>query len=245
MKEEQVHGLSGNALKIIAAVTMFIDHIGAVVIEGGLLQNVMGLSLSDLAMLPTQFFWWKVNLVLRLIGRVAFPVFAFLLVEGFLHTRNVKKYGIRLLLFGVLSEIPFDLSIFHTPFYWGYQNIFFTLFFALLALAAVRKYENDKTLWKAIAAAALCCGCAAMLHSDYGAFGVAFVVLLYMTRRNPVMQTTVGILATAWELTAFLAFIPIRRYNGTKGKANLKYWFYVFYPLHLLALYGVWSILYS
>lgn len=244
MKEENVRGLNGNGLKCIAIAAMLIDHIGAVVIEGGLIREGMTLSLSNIATFSSRPFWWRVDLILRLIGRVAFPIFAFLLVEGFLHTRNIKKYGIRLFLFGLLSEIPFDLAIFQTAFFGGYQNVFFTLFFALLALAAIRKWENDKFWWKSTAAVVLCCLCAEMLHSDYGAFGVAFVVLLYITRQNPFMQCVSGILATIWELTAFLAFIPIGLYNGKNGKTSYKYLFYVFYPLHLLVLYGIWRTLF-
>ena len=240
MEQSTPRGLSSTALKLIAITTMFIDHIGAVLIEGGILNGGMTLSLSDLESFSSGSVWWKTDLILRLIGRIAFPIFAFLLVEGFLHTRDIKKYGTRLLLFGFLSELPFDLAVYHTPFYFGYQNVFFTLFFALLALAGIRKWEVDKSLWKQIAAVVLCCLGASLLSSDYGAFGVVFVVLLYVTRRNPRMQTITGSLAVIWELTACLAFIPIRMYNGTKGKGNFKYLFYAFYPLHLLFLYGVW-----
>lgn len=245
MEKAASKGISSTALKIIAVTTMFIDHIGAVLIEGGILGEGMTLSLSDIASFSSRSVWWQTDLILRLVGRIAFPIFAFLLVEGFLHTRNVKKYGIRLLIFGFLSEIPFDLAVFHIPFYFGYQNVFFTLFFALLALWGLRRWEDKKSLWKQIAAVGLCCLGAAALKSDYGAFGVIFVVLLYMTRENPRIQTISGSLAISWELTAFLAFIPIRLYNGTKGKGSLKYIFYAFYPLHLLFLYGIWRYLYD
>ena len=207
MEQSTPRGLSSTALKLIAITTMFIDHIGAVLIEGGILNGGMTLSLSDLESFSSGSVWWKTDLILRLIGRI---------------------------------EIPFDLAVYHTPFYFGYQNVFFTLFFALLALAGIRKWEVDKSLWKQIAAVVLCCLGASLLSSDYGAFGVVFVVLLYVTRRNPRMQTITGSLAVIWELTACLAFIPIRMYNGTKGKGNFKYLFYAFYPLHLLFLYGVW-----
>lgn len=239
MKEKHFQGINGNVLKLIAVVTMFIDHIGAVVIERGILQDSPTLSLTHIAMLWSISFWWRLDLILRLIGRASFPIFAFLLVEGFLHTRNVKKYGIRLLIFGLLSEIPFDLAVFQTPFYLGYQNVFFTLFLGLLALAGLQKWEYDKSLWKPTAVVALCCVTASLIKSDYEAFGVVFVVILYMTREKPWLQTIAGGLAVIWELTAFLAFIPIRLYNGTRGKKDLKYLFYVFYPLHFLLLYVI------
>lgn len=239
MKEKHFQGINGNALKLIAIVTMFIDHIGAVVIERGVLRDSPTLSLTHIAALWSISFWWRLDLILRLIGRVSFPIFAFLLVEGFLHTKNVKKYGIRLLVFGLLSEIPFDLAVFQTPFYPGYQNVFFTLFLGLLALAGLQKWEYDESLWKSTAVVALCCVTASLIKSDYGAFGVVFVVILYMTREKPWLQTIAGGLAVIWELTAFLAFIPIRLYDGTRGKKGLKYLFYAFYPLHFLLLYVI------
>lgn len=244
MERSASGGFSGTALKIIAAASMLIDHIGAVLIEGGNLTRGVNVALSGLISFPSQPIWWKADFILRLIGRIAFPIFAFLLVEGFLHTRDVRRYGARLLIFGFLSEIPFDLAVFHTPFYLDYQNVFFTLFFALLALCGIRRWEDKGVLWKQVAAASLCCCFASLLKTDYGAFGVGFVVLLYITREDPRMQAAAGSLAIIWELTAVLAFIPIGMYNKTRGKGKFKYSFYAFYPLHLLFLYGMWRLLF-
>ncbi len=217
---EQTRGLSSNALKLIALLTMFLDHIGAVLIVSG----------------------WM-NQVLRMVGRVSFPIFAFLLVEGFLHTRDVKRYGLRLLAFGFLSEIPFDLALFHTPFEMSHQNVFFTLFLGLLALEGCRRYEDDASLWKRAAVLVVCGFAAIILRTDYEAFGVIFIVLLYMTRQSPRLQTIMGSLALVWELPAVFAFIPIRMYNGTRGTLPLKYIFYICYPLHLFLLWGIWRLL--
>lgn len=219
MLTDSSKGLSGNALKIIAILTMFLDHMGAVLIKSGAL-----------------------NRVLRMVGRMAFPIFAFLLVEGFLHTKDVKRYGLRLLLFGFLSEIPFDLAVFNRPFEISYQNIYFTLFFGLIALAGFQKYEDGKSLWKQAAVLIGCGFAATVFHTDYGAFGVIFIVLLYMTRQNPRMRTFIGALALVWELPAILAFIPINLYNGKRGNLSLKYVFYGFYPIHLLFLWGIWRL---
>lgn len=234
--------LSGNALKIIAITTMLIDHIGAVLIENGILGGPFSFDWDAVQASAGLTFWWNVDVVLRAIGRIAFPIFAYLLVEGFLHTRDVKKYGLRLLVFGLLSEIPFDLAIYHAPFYWGYQNVYFTLFLGLIAMAGIQKCENERMLWKQTLVLLLCCGASIVLNTDYGAFGVIFIALLYMTRRNPRTQTIFGVLALIWEVSAVLAFIPIRMYNGARGKWNLKYLFYAFYPVHLLILWGIWKI---
>ncbi len=143
-------GISGNTLKMIAIITMLIDHIGAGVVEPYLSMN-MG------AMDGNEMFnrLYYLDRSLRIIGRVAFPIFCFLLVEGFLHTRDVKKYGSRLLLFSLISEVPFDLIFFNTWFYPGYQNVYITLFIGLVVLAGYRRCEYD-VVKKMLVAAAGC-----------------------------------------------------------------------------------------
>lgn len=84
--------------------------------------------------------------VIRKIGRPAFPVFCFFIVEGFCHTRNVKNYAVRLGIFALISEVPFDLAIFGTPFHWGHQNVFFTLFLGLLLIWYLRDVSTS-TEW--------------------------------------------------------------------------------------------------
>lgn len=123
-------GLNGCVLKWIAIILMAIDHFGASILENFLL-NVWDVSpLGDL--LRDYPDYWDLVLmadrVIRKIGRPAFPVFCFFIVEGFCHTRNVKNYAVRLGIFALISEVPFDLAIFGTPFHWGHQNVFFTLF---------------------------------------------------------------------------------------------------------------------
>ena len=214
--------MSGTALKWIAVISMLIDHTAEVLMN----HNA---ALTD----PI---WAQIYMLMRGIGRIAFPIYAFLLVEGFLHTRDVKKYLTRMFLFAVVSEIPFDLAVFHMPFYWGYQNVFFTLFLGLLALAGIRWGEKNG-LWKQALALIMCVGAAKLINCDYGAFGVFFIVLLYMTRYDKKNQTVLGALSLVWELPGILAFIPIRLYNGTRGRCGNKYFFYAFYPAHLLVLW--------
>lgn len=112
---ENKKGISGSTLKMIAIVTMLIDHIGAAVLARLLMVN--GLGELDQTNTDAIMQWLSANgalywmyTVMRMIGRVAFPIFCFLLVEGFLHTHDVKKYAMRLGLFALLSEIPFDLA---------------------------------------------------------------------------------------------------------------------------------------
>ena len=226
---EKFRVLSGSALKVLAMVIMLIDHTAEVLIN----HNA---ALTD----PI---WAQIYVLMRGIGRIAFPIYAFLLVEGFLHTRDVKKYLARMLTFAVVSEIPFDLAVFHTPFYWGYQNVFFTLFLGLLALAGENVLHQSSGmfagagLWKQAFVLILCVGTAQLINCDYGAFGVFFIILLYMTRYDKKTQMILGAISLIWELPGILAFIPIRLYNGTRGRCGNRYFFYAFYPAHLLALW--------
>lgn len=221
--------LSGTTLKWIAVISMLIDHTAEVLIN----HNA---ALTD----PI---WAQIYVLMRGIGRIAFPIYAFLLVEGFLNTRDVKKYLARMLTFAVVSEIPFDLAVFHTPFYWGYQNVFFTLVLGLLALAGENVVHQSvgtfagTGLWKQALALILCVGTAQLINCDYGAFGVFFIILLYMTRYDKKTQTVLGAISLIWEFPGILAFIPIRLYNGTRGRCGNRYFFYAFYPAHLLALW--------
>lgn len=233
--------LNSNALKWVAVITMLIDHGAVVLIENRILGGPFHLTApqtsQDIAM------WWKVDMTLRFIGRLAFPIFCYQIVEGFLHTRDVKKYAWRLLGFALISEAPFDIAVFNTWFYPQYQNVYFTLFLGLLAVEGIRRYQEEKSLWKQALAFGLCCGLAQVLKADYGVFGVFFIVLLYCCRSNIRMQTVLGSLALAWEVTAPLAFIPIRMYNGRRGNKKWKWFFYLFYPAHLLLLAGIREVL--
>ena len=104
-------GLSGGAFKMIAIITMFIDHLGATVLRAIV-------RLPSVSSVPeSQKMWLAIYNLSRDIGRLAFPIFCFLIVEGFLHTRNVKKYAGRLFLFALISEIPFDLTLKGNVFY--------------------------------------------------------------------------------------------------------------------------------
>jgi hypothetical protein len=145
---KETGGITGSTLKIIAIVTMFIDHVGASLFEH--YMSILDASGPDIcreiitSKLPGLWQDWmgdivavqSIDLILRAIGRIAFPIFCFLLVEGFLHTRNVKKYLIRLFIFAFISDIPFDLAFF-AEIGLNHQNVFFTLFLGVSALACI------------------------------------------------------------------------------------------------------------
>ena len=124
IERKKAAGLSGSTLKIIAIITMLIDHIGATILWMEIIYN--GDQLYGLYYLC------------RSIGRISFPIFCFLLVEGFMHTSDVKKYAVRLGIFALVSEIPFDLALGQQLIYAKHQDVFFGLVIALLVMMGVR-----------------------------------------------------------------------------------------------------------
>ena len=186
---------------------------------------------------------WNVSLytVLRFIGRISFPIFAFLLVEGFLHTRDRRNYGLRLFLFALISELPWNLV--HTG-TWLYekQNVFFTLFFGYLALCVIRCLEEDGSDNNEILILALVglLAITMVFKADYGCGGFGFILMLYFLREQALFRAVVGscILPNRWK--EGLAFLFIGLYNGERGFLKTKaasLIFYVIYPLQLCIFY--------
>ncbi len=260
-------GFSGYHLKMIALVTMLIDHIAAVVIWR---VYVASFHITG-SMQLSEYFGDKIivwvaehqELVytiyenMRLIGRMAFPLYCFLLMEGFLHTSNVKRYGLRLLLFAFLSEIPFDLALTGQILDTSYSNVFFTLVIALVAMWAFSYVEKFAEFWMekqwddflgklvvimaGIFIVAVCGGFAEIvLKTDYGFAGVIAILCMYIFRHLWKFGFLLGvfvlvIFSSSTEIVALLMLLPLMKYDGTRGK-SLKYVFYAFYPLHLLIL---------
>ena len=221
--------LSQEWLKIIACVIMLIDHIGAV-------------------LLP-QYIW------LRYIGRIAFPIYCFLLAEGVHYTKNPKKYGLRLAAGALLAEIPFDLALFGelTP---CYQSVMLTLLIAFCMALCMKQTNNFLLRVLLVIPFAVM---AEWLRTDYGGMGVALVAVFVLTRDLPykgLFQTLcmapilwmmegfwvdiAGILIPV-EMLALLSMVPIALYSGQKTTAGrgVQTAFYLFYPVHLTILFIV------
>lgn len=252
------NSVSSAFLKNIAYISMLIDHFFAVVFLAYRYQ------LRDLGSSPETIEAAKEVYDLgRALGRPAFILFAFMAVEGFLHTRSQQKYLIRLGVFALLSEIPFDLAFHQKIFYHSAQNVYFTLFLGVFALCLIKAFQKD--LFLQITIVILCCIAAAFLKTDYMFMGVLLIVVLYVCRSSfwyrfiagsftiyigIVLVYMVRHLGEGKSLTAclqsgiselygILAFIPIYFYNGKKGRQLPKMCYYLFYPLHLLLLYGI------
>ena len=229
-------GVSAGTLKILACISMVVDHITYCFIP----QYVLG----------AENVWYYLG---RGIGRSAFVIFSFLLVEGFFNTRNLKKYCLRLLFLALLSEVPFDFMCkrLDENNFLNLQNILFTFLIALISmyvLEFLKKAYLGKSVVKYSIFGALICSMAFLavhfLRIDYGVVGLGLVYIFYFFRN------TGGVLCAAvvvWsiaclflehqlEWAGLIALIPIvKLYNGERGMDS-KWLFYTLYPLHMLLL---------
>ena len=251
-------------LRLIAVIAMLLDHTAAVLIDPGS----------------------SAYTIMRIIGRIAFPIFCFLLVEGFEHTRSVGKYMSRLALFAIIAEIPFDLAFHGEPLEFSAgQNVFLTLLLGLAAITAAGngvpwvlgklfpdwKHADNRFIQILLSSPviALCCWLADKFSTDYGWFGVAAICIFYLLRFNRALALTAFALLNTlrygvtiipedsyYTLFAFrvyglntiqwlapLAALPIGFYNGQPGERRFRYWFYIFYPVHLLILWVISTVI--
>ena len=220
--------LSGSALKMIAIILMLIDHTA-----GHVLTSSYPVSFTVFNTTVTLY------RLMRWAGRLSFPIFAFLLTEGFIHTRDRRKYGRNLLIFALISEIPWNLEHTGTLLY-AKQNVMFTLLLGFLGMCVIEAYKDD--IPKQAVLLLLLLFVSFVLKADYGYRGFAFILLLYTLRNNKVLQCVIGtcLLSSTW--IGGLAFIPINMYNGKRGFIKtplLKYAVYALYPLHMLVIYYI------
>ena len=213
--------LSGDQLKVIALISMTVDHIGYALVPG--------------------------CAILRIIGRIAFVLYAFLLAEGCRHTHSMRAYIGRLAMFALISEIPFTLMVANRLFLWGRQNVFFTLFYAACSIGAARwicsRIGGGKgrvlALFPLLAGMLL----ARAFRSDYSWAGVLTVYIFYYLNGYLLLQLFPVLalrLRQGWlQSCGVAAFVPIALYNGEKGRAPswFKWVFYVYYPAHLFVIW--------
>ena len=222
--------MTSSALKIIDCITMFIDHLS---------YSLFG-----------EMTW------LNYIGRIAFPIFAFQITEGYLHTKNFMKYLFRIGIFAIISQLPFMLFHSITSDVFA-LNVFFTLFLGLLCIYFWDKLDN-KLL--SIFITIIFCFIAEYSNMDYGYWGVLLILVFYLFKNNKlalviaffsmiVLKYLPNMLLYNFYYKyillfcgTFLSFIPILLYNGKQGK-KIKYFLYIFYPVHLLLLYGLHCLL--
>lgn len=227
--------LAQEALKLIACITMFIDHFGHAIVPY--------LPVPNMEML---------YYTCRIIGRIAFPIYCFLLVEGMRHTRNTGKYILRLGISMLLSELPFDI-LFEGGISWGYQSVMVTLTLGAVMLWCMQKTEKKWLKLLMVVPFALL---AEFTKCDYGAGGIATIAVFALFDRLGLQ--TVALFLVNWQLLpsaavmvfgivviiqlfAVTAMIPIALYSGEKRTHSkvVQWAFYLFYPLHLLVLWMI------
>ena len=204
--------LNNFTLKMIAILAMAIDHIGAVLFP--------------------QYD------IFRIVGRIAFPIFAFTLVEGFMHTKDIKKYMLRLGVLALISEVPFDLVFFGTPLEFGHQNVFFTMF---LGIAMRYLFLKNVSIWRQFVVVFGMLLLAELLRTDYSSAGLFTIFMFYQWRGSNLLKLAGMAFVNLFYLGglqgyACFAAIPIAMYNGERGP-KCKWFFYWFYPVHLLVIY--------
>ena len=243
--------MSTTVFKVIAIISMLIDHLGA----SGLIPHTNP--------------WYT---VCRVIGRIAFPLFCFCIAEGLRHSKNRKKYILRLFIFALISEVPYDLVFHRTFFTWDGQNVIFTLLLAVVGITVfeqpellgkvMQKYEKNPETYAYQNAdwvvksfiLGICALLGFLLKTDYAWFGVCLVYVIYFTGRwsKPKRYATIaavligygliqtlagaGMMTALYWLAASASLILIMLYNNKKGR-GLKWLFYAFYPAHMLILY--------
>ena len=239
--------LSAASLHILAMATMVLDHMWATVVPG--------------------------NTWMTLVGRLTFPIFAFLIAEGLTHTRDAKAYRRRMLVAAILSEIPFNLMCASSPIYPFHQNVLWTFLIAMYMIALVeRAKERGSGLWAAavgIAAVILGMLLGTVAMVDYFGAGVAMVMLFYFARGRRwyhfALQAAgmyylnvemlkglyypVTLFGHEFEFyqqsLALLALIPIWLYRGRQGHHSKAFRVacYAFYPVHMLILAAVRAVM--
>ena len=221
--------LNSANLKAAAAFFMFLDHIACGTLRTVLDEQLPPCSLEQL--------WF----LLRLAGRISFPIFCFFLVEGFFLTGNRRKYFLRLFLFAFLSEIPFNLCMNGTLAFPRHQNVLFTMALGLLLMSACDLMKSKisdpfEQLVYCLALGFFFGIIATALRLDYKLPGIILISILYMFRESRLKQFILGYVSFVWEPTSAIGFLLLLLYNGQRGKQG-KYFFYFFYPFHLLLIF--------
>lgn len=224
----KIQFLSGAQLKMIAILSMLIDHINKALIYPNLASNNGALT--------------RVSNLFDIIGRIAFPLFCFMLVEGFFKTRSRKKYLLHLLIFGVISEVPFDMFTTASFFNMNWNNVMFTLALVLVTIWIIdslkeKMEKKPKVLWYIVSLiiVLIMCIVAMSLSLDYEHHAILigyFFYLFHDMRLLAILFCYASIYTTPW---AILGFGLTLTYNGERGKQNkmIHYWFY---PVHLLII---------
>lgn len=223
--------MNRNVLKIIAVVSMLIDHIGCYLLDN--------------------------NIVFRVLGRLAFPIFAFFIAEGMRYTRNRKKYILLIFLFACVSQIPYILLK------GGFKlNTMFTFLISIIIILLIEKLLNKNNIQSAVKSIFLillialillaCMICDLFAIIDYSTLGILMVLCFYFFKSPlrhifaiflTILMVVKSVIisgfafSTIYQIFGIISILLLFLYNNQKGRLNLKYLFYVFYPTHFAVIW--------
>ena len=243
--------LPAAAIKHIAIILMIVNHVSA--------------AYFDNFAPDSNSFWSEAHWYFT---RASFVLFTFLIAEGLVHTRNRVRYVLNLTFFAFLSEIPYDLFRYGKFFSFSIQNVFFTLALGALTVTVIDLLPKKLRFLSGSGVVLLACAISFLFKFEYSVLGVVLIVLMYFFREKYILRLILcgaalylipfakGVVAhlyykDIWYVITFYlnssllqfsgiaAFIPIAFYSGEKGRQLPKYFYYAFYPVHLLVFYFI------
>ena len=234
--------ITADGLKMFACIVMLIQTVGIAVIEKGLIhldqytQESLNQAMSQDSRLMTLA---GIGSIMQLIGGMAIPVFAFLLVEGFRNTSDYKKYLITMIITALVSEIPYDLAICGKVWDLSSQNAMITMCICLIMLKCMELFSNSSGFAGSMVRILIMIAAivwVSIFRAEYGLCMVLLVTVFYVFDTKNVLKTVLGCIISLMYVTGPIAFYGIWCYNGERKDRINKYVYYAFYPLHLLVL---------
>lgn len=234
--------ITADGLKMFACIVMMIQTVGIAVIEKGLIhldqytQESLNQAMSQNSRLMTLA---GIGSIMQLIGGMAIPVFAFLLVEGFRNTSDYKKYLITMIITALVSEIPYDLAIRGKVWDLSSQNAMITMCICLLMLKCMELFSNTSGFMGGMVKILIMIAAIvwiSIFRAEYGLCMVLLVTVFYVFDTRNVLKTVLGCIISLMYVTGPIAFYGIWCYNGVRKDRINKYVYYAFYPGHLLVL---------
>ena len=234
--------ITADGLKMFACIVMLIQTIGIAVIEKGLIhldqytQESLNQAMSQDSRLMTLA---GIGSIMQLIGGMAIPVFAFLLVEGFRNTSDYKKYLITMIITALVSEIPYDLAIRGKVWDLSSQNAMITMCICLIMLKCMELFSDTSGFMGSMVKILIMIAAivwVSIFRAEYGLCMVLLVTVFYVFDTRNVLKTVLGCIISLMYVTGPIAFYGIWCYNGVRKDRINKYVYYAFYPLHLLVL---------
>ena len=247
-RKSLIPSVSVNTLKIAGAILLTLYFFSAAVIQNGIL-HVNSYTPDQLNELlgadPQAMLWAGIASVAEIVGMVAIPIYAYLVAQGVEHTSSIGRYALSVLIFAVISEVPYDLAVYGQVWSWESQNTLWAVFIALVSLWMMKCVEGRGAVSYVLGVVAALGGClwAVLINCKFGWGFVLIASALFLLRKWRVMSLIAGLGASLVYLTAAMGFILVSMCDGERRKDESrlsKYAYYAYYPLILL-LMALWA----